>query len=272
MEKDKAPDPASDPSTLLDKVDLFARTAAIVAAGCPHTSLPPIGLWQAVIPRYRREALLQKLYFMPYWGTVVSRYILGMKLDVAGTENLPNPSRGHMYVSNHQSYADIFLLMHSLRTAAFLSKKVPVKYIPFVGRGAYCGGTVYVDRSVKDSRMQALEETLRMCEESVAVVVFPEGTRSADGELREKTHLRALKLAYERGIKLVPVGLHGTYRVVPKVMDRIRTGQPVAVRIGTPLDSANYPSPDGYAEACWSEVAALHREAKEAAGRMQGRE
>ncbi len=272
MEKDKAPDPASDPSTLLDKVNLFARTAAIVAAGFPHTSLPPIVLWQAFTRRYRREALLQKLHFMPVWGTVVSRYILGMKLDVAGMENLPNPSRGHMYVSNHQSYADIFLLMHSLRTAAFLSKKVPVKYIPFVGRGAYCGGTIYVDRSEKDSRALALEETLRMCEESVAVVVFPEGTRSADGELREKTYPRALQLAHDRGLRLLPVGVHGTFRVVPKAMDRIRTGQHVAVRIGPALIPDNYASPDAYAEACWDEVAALHREAKEAVALAQGLE
>jgi len=270
MEKDKAPDPTSEPSTLLDKANLIARTAAIVAAGFPHTNLPPIFLLQAMTRRYRREAFLQKFHLMPQWGTVVSKLILGMKLDVAGTENLPSPSRGHMYVSNHQSYADIFLLMHSLKTAAFLSKRVPVKYIPFVGRGAYCGGTVYVDREDKDSRAQALDETLRMCEESVAVVIFPEGTRSADGELREKTYPRAMQMAHDRGLKLVPIGLYGTFRVVPKAMDRIRSGQHVAVRVGTPMSPENYASPEEYASACWKEVAALHNEAKEAVRRARG--
>jgi len=114
-----------------------------------------------------------------------------------------------------------------------------------------------------DSRLRALEETLRMCEESVAVVVFPEGTRSEDGELREKIYPRAMQAAHERGLKLVPVGLHGTYRVVPKAMDRIRTGQPVAVRIGEAMDPEAYSSPEDYAEACWQRVAELHDVAKE---------
>ena len=69
-------------------------------------------------------------------------------------------------------------------TVAFLSKRVPVRYLPAIGRSAYCAGTVFIDRSNPESREKALQETLRMCVESVAVVVFPEGTRSERGDLR----------------------------------------------------------------------------------------
>jgi 1-acyl-sn-glycerol-3-phosphate acyltransferase len=252
------------PATPLDRAHMLARGLAMVAAAIPSTVLVPLPVTQLFTKRFQREERLRDFHFMVAWARFCTERILGIRLDVQGQQNLPRPSRGHMYVSNHQSYTDIVVLMTALDTVAFLSKRVPVRYIPLVGRAAYCGGTVYIDRGSKESREQALQETIRMCEESTAVVVFPEGTRSADGELREKIHPRAMQVARQRGIKLVPVALHGTWRVIPKSMDRVRTGQPVALRIGEILDPAAFDSDASYADACWAAVGELHEQARAA--------
>lgn len=256
----------------LETVHLYARGAAIVLAAVPSTCFVPLPVTQLFTSRFDREDRLKRLHFMRSWARFCRRWILDIDLDVEGREHLPSPSKGHMYISNHQSYSDIIVLIEALDTVGFLSKRVPVKYIPLIGRSAYCAGTVFIDRGSKESREAALQETLRMCEESVAVVVFPEGTRSEDGELRERIYPRAMQAARGRGLRLVPVGLHGTWRVIPKSMDRVGLDQPVAVRIGPALDPADFDTDESYAEACWSEVTRLHAEAREAVqGKRQER-
>ncbi len=239
------------------------RGASIVLAGVPSTTLIPLPLTQALSRRFRREELLKGLHLMVPWARFCVRRILEIDVDIQGREHLPRPSRGQMYISNHQSYADIIVLMDALDTVAFLSKKL-IRRFPVLGRCAYCGGTVFMERGSQESRSQALGETLRMCQQSTAVVIFPEGTRSADGNLREKIHPRAMREAWRRGLRVVPVGLHGTYRVFPKTMDRVRLGLPVAVRIGPHLDPAEFTDAESFARACWTAVTELHGEAREA--------
>jgi len=255
-----------DLKTLTGRVGVGLRFGAVILAGVPSTTLLPLPLTQLLTKRFRREDLLKQIHLMVPWARFSSRRILGVDLDVQGRENLPRPSRGHLYVSNHQSYVDILMLMDALDTVAFLSKKL-VSHFPTLGRCAYCGGTVFMERGSKESRQAALEETLRMCQESTAVVVFPEGTRSPDGNIREKTYPRAMQEAWRRGLCVVPIGLHGTTDVVPKAMDRVNLGERVAVRIAPPIDPTDHENPDAFVEACWGTVKELHARAKDAVER-----
>ncbi len=252
-------------STLLDKLHVAWRALLIVGAGLPSTSIVPLPLTQLLTRRFRREELMKRLHLMPQWASFCLKYILKAELEVHGRENIPKDRRGYMFVSNHQSYIDILALMSALDTVSFLSKSL-IRKIPVIGRAAYAGGTIFFDRNTPEERQRALEETLRMCRESTAVVVFPEGTRSEDGNLRPKIHPRAMKEAYRHGIKIIPVALHGTRNIVPKSMDRVTLGQRVSVRIAPPLDPADFPDADAYARAAWSEVARLHAQCKKDVG------
>ena len=155
--------------------------------------------------------------------------------------------------------------MDALDTVAFLSKGM-IRYFPVMGRCAYAGGTVFLQRANPHDRQKALEETLTMCHQSTAVVVFPEGTRAEGDELRAKVHPRAVHEAWRRGLKVVPIAIAGTGRIVPKAMDRIGIGEEVAVRIGRPLDPADFDSPERYFQACWGIVGTLFIDAKTALG------
>jgi 1-acyl-sn-glycerol-3-phosphate acyltransferase len=248
-------------ASVSDRLEVLARGAACILAAVPVAVFIPLPLTMALTRRFHREDLVRRLHLMTQWARFCREHILGIRLDVEGRQHLPSPSRGHMYVSNHQSWVDILVLMDAMETVGFLSKTL-VKYIPVLGRCAYAGGTVYVARDDASSRQTALLETLRMCQESVAVVIFPEGTRSPDGELRRKIHTGSLRAAHHHRLRVVPVGIDGTIKVVPKTMDRVNTGQHVAVTIGEPLDPAGFTDATAWADEIWRRVIELHRQSR----------
>ena len=252
-------------STFLDKLHVAWRALLIVGAGLPSTTIVPLPLTMLLTKRFRREELMKRLHLMPQWARFCLEHILKAELEVHGRENLPRDRRGHMFISNHQSYIDILALMAALDTVSFLSKSL-IRKIPVIGAAAYAGGTIFFDRNTPEERKRALEETMRMCEESTAVVVFPEGTRSEDGNLRAKIHPKAIKEAYARGIKVIPVALHGTRNIVPKSMDKVTLGQRVSVRIAPPVDPGDYPDADAFVQATWGKVAELHAQCKKDVG------
>jgi 1-acyl-sn-glycerol-3-phosphate acyltransferase len=243
----------------LGHLNMLARFVAATAVSVPHAMLPaPLPLTLLLTRRYKREDLLKKIHLMVTWARTVRAHVLGIKLEVVGREHLPRPSsRGMMFVSNHQSYVDIPVLMEALDTVAFLSKDL-VAYLPFIGLHAYAGGTIFIKRGSKESRRMALEKTLRMCKESTAVVVFPEGTRSADGQLRQEIRTGSIEAAHQQGLIIIPVGLDGTYRVVPKTMDRVVTGERVAVEVGESIKPDDFSGSAEFAQAVWARVGELH--------------
>lgn len=256
--------------SFIGRVHLISRAGACILAGVPSTLLIPLPITQLFTKRFQREDRLRRLHRMVGWARFCRKRVLGIDLDVVGREHLPSPSRGHMYVSNHQSWADILVLAEALDTVAFLSKTL-IRKLPVLGRCAYAGGTVYVERDDGLSRRQALRETLRMCKESTAVVIFPEGTRSPDGELQQRVHPAAIRAAYDQGIRVVPVAIDGSHRVLPKTMDDIHLGQRVAVTVGQPLDPKDYPRSSAFAEAVWNRVHDLFAETRARAhGQLPG--
>ena len=248
--------------SLLDRLHLLACVGATLCVALPTTVLLPLPLTRLFFRRYRREEMLQRLHRMAAWARFCVRWIFGVQLHVTGQEHLVRPRKGCLIICNHQSIADIPVLAAALDTAAFLAKRSVRRY-PVIGSCAYAGGSVFVDRLSMDDRKRALKETIRMCLESTAVIVFPEGTTSCDGDLLERVHYSCLKRAHEVGLKVLPVALHGTYRVLGPEMERLSRGEVVAVRIGEALDPAGYEDAQAFAERCWQAVADQHALAKE---------
>jgi len=250
-----------DKNPLLGKLHVLFRALLVVGAAVPNTTLFPIVVTALFTKRFKREPFVKRPHIMVTWAKVCVKYIFKIDLQVHGKELIRKDTKGYMYVSNHQSYVDIMVLMEALDTVSFLSKQL-VRRIPVIGTGAYIGGTIYLERNDEESRKKATQETLRMCEESTAVVIFPEGTRSDDGELRPKIHPKTMIEAYKRGVKIFPVGLHGTMNVVPKAMDRVHLHQKVSVHIAPAYDPADFDSAEAYVKAVWDKVAELHAQSK----------
>ena len=163
-------------------------------------------------------------------------FLCGARVTVRGLENL-TPGQHYIFASNHLSLIDSPLLVaHLPRTLRFLAKR-ELFSIPFMGWYLGHQGHIAIDRGDARSTLRSMAEAARVIhDQQRSVLVFPEGTRSMDGQMQEFKEGAAL-LAIRAATPVVPVGVVGTERVLPSKAKEIRSA-PVELRIGAPLDVA----------------------------------
>ena len=110
-------------------------------------------------------------------------YMIGVKVDVIGYENIPEQPCIIMY--NHQSIFDVFAFMSILRIEWRAIMKRKVGKMPFIGWVALISGHHVVSRDGSVSDANAVRKIVRNIKEGPTVLVAPEGTRSPDGKLQE---------------------------------------------------------------------------------------
>lgn len=247
------PEYIGGPSTITDWLRVAGGMTAVVAASVPTTTVPPLLLSALTYRRFRDEEKMLARHRMCDWAAFCTRRILGCDLRILDRERLSSDRPGLMLVSNHQSYVDIPIIMGGLRVGAFLSKDL-VSYLPNIGLCAYLGGTIYLKRGSSESRRQALEDTIRMCAESTPVVVFPEGTRSRSGALREFIQPGSIRAAYAHGLRVGTFALDGTGRILPPTNDRFRRHERVVIAVGETFSPRDHASPEAFVDAVWGGV------------------
>lgn len=152
---------------------------------------------------------------------------------VRGLEHL-EPGRNYVFVSNHESLIDTPLLVAALpRALCFLAKK-ELFSVPFMGWYLRKAGHVPIERGDPRATLRSLAEAARViAEERKSPLVFPEGTRSMNGELQEFKEGAAL-LAIRSGAAIAPVAVVGTRRILKAKGMAIRGGW-IELRIGAPV-------------------------------------
>lgn len=143
-------------------------------------------------------------------------------------------------VANHCSHADTAALIAALPTRRRPAVAAAADYWFRGGfRARICRalcGAFPVRRSGGGSA--DLAAAARLLADGHDIIVYPEGTRSRDGEIGE-FHRGAARLAAAAGVPLVPAGISGTRRLLPP---GATAGRPrratVTVRIGVPLSAA----------------------------------
>ncbi|MBL8152298.1 MAG: 1-acyl-sn-glycerol-3-phosphate acyltransferase, partial [Blastocatellia bacterium] len=133
--------------------------------------------------------------------------IFRIKLDVEGLENLkPGFEKNHLFICNHQSALDIPLLV-SQYPIPFLTKKQNL-IIPFLGLAGVLAGSIAFDRDKMGERRRVLREIVERVKEHTSLYIFPEGTRSRNGEIQERIYPALLRIAWKSGIDVIPIALH----------------------------------------------------------------
>jgi 1-acyl-sn-glycerol-3-phosphate acyltransferase len=125
-----------------------------------------------------------------------------------------DPRRPYVAVSNHESFADIFLLSHLPWEMKWLSKEAIFK-IPLMGWMMRMAGDIAVRRGDAGSRSDALLACRDRLRKGVSVMIMPEGTRSNDGQV-QKFHDGAFRLAVETGCPILPIAVAGTRAALAK--------------------------------------------------------
>jgi 1-acyl-sn-glycerol-3-phosphate acyltransferase len=155
------------------------------------------------------------------------------RFRVAGRENWPE-SGGALVCANHQSYLDPPLVgltcprrLTYLGRQTLFANKLLAPVITFLD-------TIPIDR--EGGGLAGLKETLRRLKRGDMVLIFPEGTRTRDGQLQSlKPGFCAI--ARRSQVPLVPVALDGAYDAWPRTSPLPRGGR-LAVVIGKPICAA----------------------------------
>mgnify|MGYP001811779546 FL=1 len=159
-----------------------------------------------------------------------------VSIRVEGVENI-DPSRRYVVASNHLSQFDIPLLFHVLPLhGRFLSKK-EVFRIPVVGRAMRTIGIIEIDREAGGgSSRRAITAGVKVAaERGYSLLVFPEGTRSRDGNLLPFKK-GAARIAIDTQLRLLPVILEGSDRIMRADSKWIHPGH-VHVRVLEPIET-----------------------------------
>lgn len=171
------------------------------------------------------------------WARWVLR-LAGARVRVEGAENAP-ADMPRIYVSNHQSWFDVWALAAYLPGHYRFVAKKELARIPIFGRAWKTAGHVCVDRSDRNAAVRSLEDAGNLIRsDGSGVIIFAEGTRSSTGEL-QSFKKGAFMLALHTGVDIVPVALIGSRDVLPKGSWVVRPGQ-ITIRIGTPIPTAEY--------------------------------
>lgn len=163
------------------------------------------------------------------------RWILwtcGIRADADGLANVPR-DRPCVYMSNHQSVFDIAAIIATLPVRWRFVAKRELTWIPFFGWALALGGQIIVDRRNREASVRSLARAAERVRDGANVIIFPEGTRSPDGSLREFKS-GGFHLALQAGVPIVPVAVSGSRRISPKRSLRIHSGR-VRVRYGAPI-------------------------------------
>jgi len=173
-----------------------------------------------------------------FWGKVITA-ASGVKVRVEGLERLDR-TRPYIFVANHQSQFDIFVLDGYFdMDFRWLAKKELFR-IPFFGWAMLLAGSIPVDRSHGRQALKSLDQAAKRIAAGASVIIFPEGTRSPDGKL-QPFKAGGMQLAIRSGVELVPVAIMGTREILPKGKLLSRPGR-VLIRVGEPVASRDFTS------------------------------
>ena len=170
------------------------------------------------------------------WARLV---LLGgfVRLVADGKERVPRDTPV-VFMSNHESWLDIPALIATIPVQVrFLAKKSLFSW-PAFGWAIAAMGFIPVDRENRRTAIKSFEEAAARIRAGRSVLIFPEETRSVDGNLLPFQRGGFL-IALKAGIPIVPVGLDGPRRCLPKHSYLLRPGV-ITVRFGDPIPTLGH--------------------------------
>ena len=147
-----------------------------------------------------------------------------------------------VYASNHLSYYDTPMLFAKLPFQFRILAKASLWKLPFIGWYLNRSGQVPIDQSSARAGVASLMRGVKTLEAGMPLVLFPEGGRSATGELKPMVS-GAAWMAIKAQVPLVPVTLIGTYELLP-IHTYVLRPRPLKLVVGEPISTAGLTTRD----------------------------
>ena len=171
-----------------------------------------------------------------YWGKSIL-WASGIKVEVKGLSNLDH-AEPCVFICNHQSNFDIPVLFAALPTQFRWIAKAELFKIPLFGWAMRGAGYISIERHNRKSAIKSMGVAAEKIKSGVSVMIFPEGTRSPDGNIG---HFKkgGFILAMNAGVPIVPLVINGTWSIMSKNSLKITPGN-VRLSILPPVDVSEY--------------------------------
>jgi 1-acyl-sn-glycerol-3-phosphate acyltransferase len=167
------------------------------------------------------------------WARVLLRSV-GARVVLHGADVI-DPERPQVLVANHISWFDVLAFAGYVPGPYRFVAKKELTDVPIFGPALKACGHISIDRQ---DRKRAIESIAlarqRLEEDRPTVILFPEGTRSATGELRAFKK-GAFVLAIQTGVEVVPAAILGTREIMRKGSWIIGMGRTIDVHFGKPV-------------------------------------
>ncbi len=206
----------------------FFTTAALLLF--PLAVLYPIDILLATKKKYLHKLTIG-------WGFHFLRINPFWKCRFEGLENLTDGNT-YVIVANHQSLADIFILS-GLRHHFRWVVKESLMTVPIFGLIMKINGDVPIKRGDLKSIKEMMSECKAWLNQNVSILIFPEGTRSEDGEI-SKFRDGPFRLSVECNVPVLPVVIAGTRQVLAKRARVLNFAADMTVRILPPMMPASF--------------------------------
>jgi 1-acyl-sn-glycerol-3-phosphate acyltransferase len=187
-------------------------------------------IWLVVLP-FDRERLVTHWILM-YQSLILVSLIPIWKIKIEGREKAVKGTT-YVIISNHQSLLDI-LLINCLRFRFKWISKIENINLPFLGWYLRMAGYITIDRGNEESKAEMLEKSLGCLNRGISIMLFPEGTRSPDREIRLFKR-GAFQLALEAKVPVLPILIDGTGGILPKHGLIFNIGHHITIRVLEPV-------------------------------------
>ena len=235
------------------------RTLWVAFIGAFTTSV--LSLHIILAQRFKWARTLKRICWThPRWWASSLLWASGVKVEFVGLERLRTPGP-KVVVLNHESWFEVLALAGKLPVEYRFVAKKELEKVPLWGLAWQACGHISVDRRNNQAAVGALERAKASTDDlgdgAIAMIMFPEGTRSPDGSLMPFKK-GAFVLAIQLGAPIIPAAVVGSRRIMPKGEWRIRSGT-VRIEFGEPIgtDALEYGDRDKLAVRSRAAVAAL---------------
>ena len=177
----------------------------------------------------------RRLHWFSYaWSWLIMKSILS-PVKVTGLDKI-DQSKPHVYAANHASALDIPVLYVNLPFQFRIAFKKELLSYPVVGWQLKRSGQICIDQQNPSHSVSSIRSALKGLKAGLPLVIFPEGGRTPDGEIKPFLH-GAFFLAIKAQVDIVPVALIGTYELLPMNTYHIKC-RPLEMRVGDPISTA----------------------------------
>lgn len=174
------------------------------------------------------------------WARMISRTV-GARVRLHGAEHI-RPGESYVFLSTHQSYMDIPVMLGYLPAQLRIAAKKEVFSIPFLGWHMRRAGHISIDRASRVNAIASLQRAATGIRDGICAFLYPEGTRSRDGSL-QAFKKGGFKLAMQAGVPIIPVTIIGTRELLPRDSIIFRPG-PVEMYVDAPIPTAGLTDKD----------------------------